>query len=49
MIRDRASDDQLLSYLEWAEIEHMGLGQPFDRKRAEKVVAALRHLGEAPT
>ena len=44
MLRDGATDDQLLAYLEWAEVENMGLGQPFDRKRALKVVRAIRGL-----
>lgn len=41
-------DARLLSYLEWAEVENMGLGGPFARERAEKVVAALRSLGLPP-
>jgi len=48
MIRDNASDDELLAYLEWAEVEHIGRGQPFDRQRGLKVIAALRTLGPAP-
>ena len=45
MIRDRAGDEKLMNYLEWAEVDNMGLGQPFDRERAKKVIAALRALG----
>jgi len=48
MIRDRASDEQLLSYLKWAEVENMGLGSPFDQERGQRVVAALRRLGPPP-
>ena len=44
MIREGASDEQLMSYLEWAEADHMGLGQ-FDRERAQRVITALRNLG----
>jgi hypothetical protein len=28
MIRDNAADDQLLAFLEWAEVDHMGLVAP---------------------
>jgi hypothetical protein len=48
MIRDAATDEQLLTYLEWAEVEHMGLGQPFGRERANKVITSLRALGSPP-
>jgi hypothetical protein len=36
LLRDNASDDELLAYLEWAEVEHMGLGPPshFDQAAA---------------
>jgi hypothetical protein len=46
LIRDAASDEKLMSYLEWAEVENMGLGKPFDQERGRKVVAALRQLGQ---
>jgi hypothetical protein len=46
LIRDAASDEKLMSYLEWAEVENMGLGKPFDRERGRKVIAALRQLGQ---
>ena len=45
MLRDKATDGELLDYLAWAEVEHIGLGPPFDRARGEQVVAALRRLG----
>lgn len=48
MMREHATDEQLLGYLKWAEVEHIGLGHPFDRERGMKVVAALRALGPPP-
>jgi hypothetical protein len=48
MIRDGASDDEMLAYLKWAEVEHMGLGEPFDHQRGMRVLRALRALGPAP-
>lgn len=48
MIRSRASDAEILAYLEWAEVEYIGLGPPFNRERGERVVKALRDLGPAP-
>jgi len=50
MIRDNASDDELLAYLKWAEVEHMGLGPAshFNQSRGLKVIAALRKLGPPP-
>ena len=45
MIRDHANDEELLNYLESAEVEDIGLGAPFDAKRGRKVVAAIRALG----
>ena len=47
MVRDNASDEELLAYLEWAEREHMGSGT-FNRERGRKVIAALRKLGPVP-
>jgi hypothetical protein len=48
MIREQeASDEQLMDYLEWAEVEYIGL-PPFNRARAAKVVAAVRELGGPP-
>ena len=44
MIRDKASDDDLLQYLKWAECDHIGLGT-FDAERARKVIVSLRSLG----
>jgi hypothetical protein len=47
MIRDKASDEDLTRYLEWAEAEHMGFSR-FDTERGRKVVKSLRDLGPAP-
>jgi hypothetical protein len=47
MIREKASDEELADYLEWAEAEHMGFGR-FDTERGRKVVQSLRNLGPAP-
>jgi hypothetical protein len=44
LIRDGATDDELLDYLRWAEADHMGFGK-FDTDRASKVIALLRALG----
>jgi hypothetical protein len=44
MVRDGATDEQLLKYLERAEVENMGLSQPFDADRGNCVVAALRAI-----
>ena len=43
MIRNQASDDDLLQYLKWAEYEHMGI-ETFDAERARKVIAFIRKL-----
>jgi len=48
MIHGDATDEQLLGYLAWAEVENMGLGKPFDQQRGERVIAALRALGPPP-
>jgi hypothetical protein len=40
MIRDDATDDELLKYLRWAEAVHMGFGK-FNAERARNVVALL--------
>lgn len=45
MVHGGATDQELLKYFEWAEVEQMGLGPPFDRVRAERVIAAIRNLG----
>lgn len=50
MLRDRASDEDLLAYLKWAEVEQIGLGSDdrFDRFRKQQVlqvIAALRKVG----
>jgi hypothetical protein len=42
MVRDGTTDEQLLKYLERAEVENMGLSHPFDVDRGNRVVAALR-------
>jgi len=44
MIREKASDDDLLQYLKWVESDYIGLGT-FDAERARKVIASLRRLG----
>jgi len=44
MIRDDATDDELLEYLRWAEAVHMGFGK-FNAERARNVVALLRVPG----
>ena len=49
MILDHARDDRLVAYLEWAEVENMGLGRPFVRERASKVVSAIRSLETPPS
>ncbi|MBR0908077.1 hypothetical protein [Bradyrhizobium liaoningense] len=46
MLRDRATDEALMKYLEWAEAVHMGLDR-FDHERASTVVASLRALAVA--
>jgi hypothetical protein len=48
MLREGAPDGDLLAFLEWAEVQAMGLGEPFARKRAERVIAALRRLPVPP-
>jgi hypothetical protein len=47
LIHGGVNNDELLRYLEWAEVENMGLKGPFNRERALKVVSALRALGPA--
>lgn len=42
MILAGNTDSQLLAYLEWTEVEHIGLGGPFGLERGEKVVSAGR-------
>ena len=48
LLQQNAPDEELLKYLEWAEVEHMGVGRPFNRERAERLISLLRHL-EMPT
>ena len=53
MLRDRASDEDLLAYLKWAEVEQIGLGSDdgFDRLRKQQVIqviSALRKVGPPP-
>jgi hypothetical protein len=43
MVLQGTTDEELLNYLEWAEVEHMG-GARLDRRRAERVIAAVRGL-----
>jgi len=47
MIRSGASDNEMLAYLKWAEVEHMGFGR-FDLERGKRVLKGLRALGPAP-
>ena len=44
LLQQNASDDEMLAYLEWAEVTNIGLGGPFDRERAKKVIGTLRLL-----
>jgi hypothetical protein len=44
MLRDNATDDALMKYLEWAESVHMAFGR-FDPERARTVIASIRALG----
>ncbi|MDG5495065.1 hypothetical protein [Niveispirillum sp. BGYR6] len=50
MLRENASDDELVAYFKWAETEHMGLGSEdqFNRERILGVIAALRSAGPPP-
>lgn len=50
MLRENASDDELVAYFKWAEIEHMSLGseEQFNRERILSVIAALRSAGPPP-
>ena len=52
MLRDNASDEELIACLNWAEVENMGLGtaEQFDshRNRILGVIAALRKVGLPP-
>jgi hypothetical protein len=52
MIRENATDEEMIAYLKWAEVEHMGLGseEQFDRHRDRilRVIAALRKVGPPP-
>jgi len=43
MLREAASDDDLLRYLRWAETEHMGLRG--DEAQLHRVIASIRSLG----
>lgn len=48
MIREeQATDEQIMNFLEWAEVENMAL-PPLNRERATKVISALRELGGPP-
>lgn len=50
MLRVDATDEELLEYLKWAEVENMGLGPAsnFDRGRGMRVIVALRAIGPPP-
>jgi hypothetical protein len=43
MLLQIASDDAIMKYLVWAEVENMGLAQ-FNSDRARKAIAAIRGL-----
>jgi hypothetical protein len=45
MIHHDATDDDLMRYLEDAEVHIIGLGPPFDIERGRRVISALRLLG----
>ena len=44
MLKSDAPEEDILKYLEWAEVENIGIGPPFDRERAERTISALRAL-----
>ncbi len=44
LLQRDATDEAILKYLETVEVENMGLGRPFDRERATRVVTALKAL-----
>ena len=44
MLSNGSSDEELLAYLKWAEVENMALSPPFDSSRGIRVVKALRGL-----
>jgi hypothetical protein len=44
MLIKRDSDETLVKFLEWAEIEQMGLSGPFDPRSVQRVIVALRQL-----
>lgn len=46
MVLQGAGDDDILRYMEWAEVENMGFAQ-FQSDRARKAIAAIRALGLA--
>jgi hypothetical protein len=50
MLRDNASDEEILAYFKWAEVENMGLGSEgqFNRDRILSVIVALRKIGPPP-
>ena len=52
MLRDKASDEEMVAYFKSVETKRMGLGseEQFDRRRDSVlgVIAALRNLGTLP-
>jgi hypothetical protein len=54
MLRANASDEEMIAYFKWAEVENMGLGSeekfdsPSHREGILRVIAALRKVGPAP-
>jgi len=43
LLQQSAPDEELLKYLEWAEVEHMEVG-PFSRERADRLNSLPRRL-----
>jgi hypothetical protein len=56
MIRENASDEEMIAYFKWAEVENMGLrseeqfacDRDHHRTRILGVIAALRKVGPSP-
>ncbi len=46
MIQNRSSDEEFLKYMQWVELEQMGLSR-FDRDHALKVIAKFRNIEPA--
>jgi hypothetical protein len=53
LLRDGASDEKMLAYFKWAEVEYIGLGskEQFNQKRIRDVIIViekLRKIGAPP-